>query len=179
MKGIMFTEFLEMVEQRFGYNMVDTLLKITNLPSGGIYTAVGTYDYTEMEDLMSNLSLKTNIPSQELFRSFGNYLFKSFIIIYHYIYETTTDTFSLLTSIDSHIHTEVKKLYPDAELPQFEVSKINDNTLVFYYHSSLKMAGLAYGLIEACVQYFGENASITQESLNDDSSSVKFVIAKQ
>jgi hypothetical protein len=48
MKGIVFTEFIEMVEQRFGYEIVDELLTETELPSGGAYTAIGTYSHHEI-----------------------------------------------------------------------------------------------------------------------------------
>jgi len=49
---------------------------------------------------------------------------------------------------------------------------------VMDYHSTRKMSDLAHGLIEACLEHFGEEATITQEALNEDGSSVKFVIVK-
>ena len=42
MKGIVFTEFLEMVESKFGIEMVNGLLDSSELASGGVYSAVGT-----------------------------------------------------------------------------------------------------------------------------------------
>lgn len=44
MKGVVFTEFIEMVEGRFGLAMVDRIIEAAQLPSSGVYTAVGTYD---------------------------------------------------------------------------------------------------------------------------------------
>jgi hypothetical protein len=43
MKGIVFTEFLEMVEQEFGYNMVDEMIENTDLDSKGVYTSIVIY----------------------------------------------------------------------------------------------------------------------------------------
>jgi PleD family two-component response regulator len=40
MKGIVFTEFLEMVENRFSEHTVDQLIEQVDLPSKGIYTSV-------------------------------------------------------------------------------------------------------------------------------------------
>lgn len=179
MKGIVFTEFLEMVENKFGYQIVDNLLNTTTLDSGGIYTSIGTYSHTEMVNLLVNLSHQSNIPVPDLLRAFGEYLFKSFTKSYAHFMKKAPDAFSFLASIHGYIHVEVKKLYPDAELPHFAISKPNDNTLIMNYTSARKMGDLAYGLIEGCLAHYGENAVVTQENLNNDGSSVKFVIVKQ
>jgi Haem-NO-binding len=178
MKGIVFTQFFEMVEEKFEYKMVDDLLNTTELPSGGIYTAVGTYSHQEIINLVVNLSEKTNIPLTALLRAFGQHLFKTFVKNYHFSIVKATNAFELLSSTHDYIHVEVKKLYPDAELPNFEIEKVDDLNLIMYYKSNRKMADLAYGLIEGCLEHYGEKAIIMQESLNEDGSSVKFLITK-
>jgi hypothetical protein len=179
MKGIVFTEFFEMVEEKFDYQMVDNLLNTTELESGGIYTSIGTYDYTEMVNLVVNLSHQSSIPVPDLLRAFGGYLFKTFTKTYQHFIEKVPDAFTFLGFIHDYIHVEVKKLYPDAELPHFDILRPHENTLIMNYSSARKMADLAYGLIEGCLEHYGEKASITQENINDDGSSVKFVIVKQ
>jgi len=42
MKGIVFTEFLDLVEEKFGMEMVDKIITQSELESEGAYTAVGT-----------------------------------------------------------------------------------------------------------------------------------------
>ena len=37
MKGVVFTEFLEMVEQKFGMEMVNALIENNDLSSDGVY----------------------------------------------------------------------------------------------------------------------------------------------
>jgi Haem-NO-binding len=44
MKGMVFTEFLELVERSWGEELVDELIESCELASGGAYTSVGTYD---------------------------------------------------------------------------------------------------------------------------------------
>lgn len=178
MKGIVFTEFLDMVEQKFGYSMVDTLLLTTDLPSEGIYTSVGTYKHTEMVNLVVNLSEKSNIPIPDLLKAFGSYLFNSFTKTYHHFMEKAPDAFSLLESIHHYIHVEVQKLYPDAELPHFDIEREGDKTLIMTYTSVRKMADLAFGLIEGCTNYYKEKVVISQIPLNEDGSITKFVITK-
>ena len=43
MKGVVFTEFFDMLEQAHGYELVDKLLETTELESGGVYTACLLY----------------------------------------------------------------------------------------------------------------------------------------
>ena len=40
MKGIVFTEFLDMVEKEFGYETVDHIIENSELSSNGIYTCL-------------------------------------------------------------------------------------------------------------------------------------------
>lgn len=179
MKGIVFTELFEMVEQEFGYEMVDILVETTDLPSGGIYTSVGTYNHTEIVNLVVNLSERSQIPVPELFRAFGKYLFKTFTKSYHHFIEKAPNAFIFLGSIHNYIHVEVKKLYPDAELPYFDIEYPNSDTLIMNYQSGRKMADLALGLIEGTLEYYNESAIVSHNLLNEDGSHVQFVIIKQ
>ena len=75
MKGIVFTEFLEMVESTFGLETVDYIIENSNLESEGIYTSVGTYDFIEMVNLITKLSEKVKIPVNTLVYEYGKYFF--------------------------------------------------------------------------------------------------------
>src|SRR4051794_37160990 len=92
MKGIVFTEFLEMIENEFSPEMVDLILDQADLPSGGVYTTVGTYDHTEMIELVSHLSRETNLSSAELMRSFGVHLFDRFFTLFPAYFEKVSSS---------------------------------------------------------------------------------------
>ena len=66
MKGIVFCEFVEMMEAEFSAEMADEIISSTELESGGAYTAVGTYDHNEMLALVTQLSEKTGAPVPDL-----------------------------------------------------------------------------------------------------------------
>ena len=55
MKGIVFREFLEMVEEAFGMDVADQIIEESDLPSGGAYTSVATYDHHEILTLVGKL----------------------------------------------------------------------------------------------------------------------------
>ena len=179
MKGIVFTQLLDMVEQEFGYGLVDTLLLTADLPSGGAYTSAGTYAPHEMVSLVTTLSAHTNKPVPEVLREFGRYLFKSFVSTYQHFIVAAPDAFSFLSSVHAYIHVEVKKLYSDAELPFFGIERCDEHTLRMLYQSNRKMADLAYGLIEGTLEHYGEKATITKNMIKADGSEVEFIIVKQ
>lgn len=178
MKGIVFTEFLEMVEEKFGYQMVDTIISKSELESDGVYTSVGTYDHAEIVQLLSNLSDETEIQAEVLLEEFGKYMFDTFFASYPQFFDSVDSTFDFLSSIDSYIHVEVLKLYPEATLPRFE-TKTKGDVMTMIYISERKMSALALGLIEKSIAHFGEKISIKKEDLKEDGSKVKFILIRE
>ncbi len=176
MKGIVFSEFMDLVEEKFGLETVDDLIESTNLPSGGSYTAVGTYPHTEMVSMVVRLSEMTDIAIPNLLNLFGHHLFKTFYRNYPGFFAEVKHPFDLLEQIDNHIHVEVKKLYPDAELPRFETFR-EDDKMTMIYKSERKMSDLAIGLIEAAAEKFNTEINIETEFLNEDGSEVKFKLS--
>tara|TARA_R110002049_G_scaffold308910_1_gene514813 strand:- start:1492 stop:1785 length:294 start_codon:yes stop_codon:yes gene_type:complete len=75
MKGIVFTEFLELVEHKFGLEVVDEIIEKSNLPSQGVYTSIGTYDFSEMLALLKHLSEKTSISIDDLLLVYSEHFF--------------------------------------------------------------------------------------------------------
>jgi hypothetical protein len=180
MKGVVFTEFLEMVEDRFSPETADRIIETAELPSGGIYTTVGTYDHREMIQLVSRLSEETGMPATELVRSFGVHLFGRFHTMFPKYFENVTSAFDFLQRVDHYIHVEVAKLYPDAELPSFECDASDPGRLHLTYRSSRPFAALAEGLIRGCIAHYGEAVDIGIEDLSDGTGrAARFVLTKR
>ncbi len=178
MKGVVFVGFFELVEKEFGYEMVDKLIEACNLSSDGVYTTIGTYEHSEMVQLVTKLSEFSNVPVPTLLKTYARYFGKAHLRKYEPFYEAAEDTFAFLESIDGHIHVEVKKLYPDAELPKFDAYRISDNKLELIYKSKRKMGDFAEGLIEDTASYYNEEIKITRTLLEEDGSEIKFTIEK-
>ena len=75
MKGIVFTEFLELVEDKFGLEMLDKIINASNLESGGVYTSVVTYKFSEMLQLLQHLSANTGISIDDLLLVYAEHFF--------------------------------------------------------------------------------------------------------
>lgn len=163
MKGVVFTEFLDMVEQRFSADMVDDIIDDAQLPNGGAYTAVGTYPHGEMVAMVVALSQRSGVAVPDLIRTFGQHLFGRFALAYPRFFEGVHDAFGFLSGIEDIIHAEVLKLYPDAELPRFIVEHHDAQRLVLLYQSPRHFEDLAEGLMHGCVAHFGEPIRIERE----------------
>lgn len=177
MKGIVFTEFIGFVTDRYGEDAVDDIIEACALPSGGAYTSVGTYDHTEMRALCRALAAHTGEPVAGLVKSFGIQLSGTFARGYPDFFSRCDHYFDFLESIEGHIHVEVRKLYPDAELPTFTVQERSESRLVMDYRSVRRMGALAEGLIAGSAPRFGVEARVHTTPLEDgDGQAVRFVI---
>ena len=56
MKGIVFTELIEMIENEFSLKIADDIIQRSNLKSKGVYSSIGTYDHKEIFILVKELS---------------------------------------------------------------------------------------------------------------------------
>ncbi|MCI4668755.1 MAG: heme NO-binding domain-containing protein [Bacteroidia bacterium] len=178
MKGIVFTELLEMVEDKFGFELADQVITETDLPSKGIYTAVGTYEFSELVAILVKLNELTGVSIGDLQRVYGNHLFTRFSQLYSHFFADAKDAFSFLSKIEDYIHVEVRKLYPDAELPSFDIKQLNPSTLEMNYSSERGMADFAHGLIEGCLNHFGEEMKVDRIDLNEQKTKSQFTLTR-
>ena len=56
MKGIVFTEFIEFVEDSFGFEVTQEMIEASSLSNDGVYTGIGTYNASELVAMVVQLS---------------------------------------------------------------------------------------------------------------------------
>ena len=179
MKGIVFTEFLEFVEDHHGVVMVDKLITNSKLESKGVYTSVGTYNHTEMVELVTWLSKETKMPIGTLLDIYGEHFFTILYTSYPAFFEEITDCFKFLDTVDKYIHPEVLKLYPDAELPRFETESMSEKEMVLVYHSQRALYPFAGGIIRGLMIHFTKgDYTLKTELLEENGKIVRFTITR-
>lgn len=174
MKGIVFTEFSEMVEQKFGLETLDNI--ITKSGASGSYTSIGTYPHSEMVNLVVALSEETSTPIGSLLEAFGSYLFSSFTRMYPQFFQDINDPFDFLENVENYIHSEVLKIYPRAQLPSIDAIRENEQSMRLVYKSDRRMSDLAVGLVKGCLKHFGEDADIEKVIDENSGAHVEFRI---
>ncbi len=115
-----------------------------------------------MGRLVTELSKRSNAGVSDLLRVYGRHLFGRFHQGYNGFFNGIKDSFSFLSTVQNVIHVEVRKLYPDAELPEFESTRLAPNHLSMIYRSPRCLGDFAEGLIEGCIAHFGEHIKITR-----------------
>ncbi len=179
MKGFVFTEFLGFVEEALGEDMVDDLIDATDLESGGAYTAVGNYPATEIFALVTTLTRLTGQQVPELLNAFGHHLIGRLRRPFASMFDIGGGVISFLEGIEDKIHFEVRKLYPDAELPTFRIIERSDDSIVMEYRSCRPLAHLALGMIRGASEIFEEPLSIAHTTGADDQGTfVTFTITR-
>ncbi|CAA6809015.1 MAG: Guanylate cyclase-related protein [uncultured Sulfurovum sp.] len=159
MRGIIFTELYELVEEKFGYELLDDVLLDLELTNDGAYTATGNYPFSELLDILIKLHEHTKIPIEDLLEVFGEYLFTRLLNM-HPELAKTENVLEFLEQVETYIHIEVKKLYPDAELPKFNIVSKDEKSFKFYYISSKKLHHLAKGLIQGLSNHYKQPLEI-------------------
>lgn len=170
MKGVVFVEFMDMVETRMGLDILDHIITEAVLPDDGAYTSVGTYDHAELVRLLGALGKATGMAVPALLLMFGEHLFQRFHAGYPSLFAEGDTSFAFLSRIDSVIHVEVRKLYPDAELPTLHCWYPAERELVMVYGSPRGLGDLAEGLIRGYIAHFGEPISVARSELEKEGS---------
>jgi hypothetical protein len=180
-KGVVFTEFMEMVESRMGLDMLDRIITEAGLPNDGAYTSVGTYDHAELVRLVTALSRATGLSNGELVFVFGKHLFARFIVNYPALFIHATDAFDFLSRVDGVIHVEVRKLYPDAELPKLDCTRPSEREMTIIYRSPRGFGDLAAGLMAGCIAHFEAPISVSRTDLGivDGNHRVRFDLVRE
>ena len=157
---MIFTAFLEKVENEWDLEMTDSIIRDANDPHDGAYNSVDYYNHTLLVNLVLSLHKKTGIPIRDLLLSFGRTLFGQLAEAHSYLIENLNSSFELLENIEFVIHTEVKKLYPKANPPTFDFERIAVNQIRMLYKSHRSMGDVAEGLMLGCADFFDENIQI-------------------
>jgi hypothetical protein len=160
MKGVVFTEFVDWAESVHGLEVVDAVLARASTTPEGAYTAASSYDWREFVGLVQALAMEVGVPVGELLRAYGQHLFGVLVASYPGFTEGVDGSLALLERVESIIHPEVRKLYPDAELPRFSTERTPDG-LRMTYTSPRPFRDFARGLIEGCITWFADGGEIT------------------
>jgi hypothetical protein len=158
MKGIVFNVLEEMVIEQCGMLAWNEILETQKVE--GIYTAGESYPDEELFGLVGCISAKTDIPVEILVGAFGERLFKGLAERNPMFIEAEDTLKGFLKSVHDVIHIEVRKLYENPNLPDFEYEEGADNTLLMRYRSPRKLCILAEGLIRGASYHYNTTIEI-------------------
>ncbi|NRA92077.1 MAG: heme NO-binding domain-containing protein, partial [Psychroserpens sp.] len=81
--------------------------------------------------------------------------------------------------IENHIHVEVQKIYPDSQLPTFDLEERTEDSMTMVYKSDKALYMLGKGLMMETFKLFEVEAEVSLQKLNDAGTEVRFFINKK
>lgn len=169
MKGVIFCLLKKMVVTRIGPEAWDTLVERSTLSVvGGDFEGATTYPDEDMYALVGAASEVTGRPAGELLRAFARFAFPDLAAVDARFVPPGSTARGFLRSIDSVIHTEVRKQQPGAGLPYFGFEDSAADRLVMLYRSPRGLCELVAGFIDGVSDYFGEEITQTQTQCRRD-----------
>lgn len=162
MKGIVFNLLHEAVAEEYGEDAWDAVLAHAGVT--GAYTSLGSYDDAELEALVGAAVAQTGHDARAIVRWFGRVSMPHLAARYPAFFEAHTHTRPFLLTLNTIIHPEVRKLYPGADVPDFDFDTSDPEVLRMTYRSARRMCAFAEGLIEGAAAHYGEAVAIAQSA---------------
>ncbi|NWF66298.1 MAG: heme NO-binding domain-containing protein [Campylobacterales bacterium] len=109
MKGLVFTELVEFIEEALGFDVADMMIEKANLAHGGAFTQAGNYPFEELLALVVSLSEVTQKSIPDLLFLFGEHLFERILALYPMAAHGYENVINFVATVDDRVHVEVKK----------------------------------------------------------------------
>jgi hypothetical protein len=158
-KGVVFNLLEQLVARDFGEDTWDSLLEASRLD--GVYTSLGNYPDEDLVKLVSAAANALSMPPDDVVIWFGRNALPLFATRYPQLFEPHNSTRSFVLTLNDIIHPEVRKLYPGADVPEFDFD-LRDGVLVMGYRSARKLCSFAEGLLFGTADHYGERLTVEQ-----------------
>jgi hypothetical protein len=147
--------------------VADRVIAASESSCDGAYVSVDTYPHAELLRIVSALAQAVEEDPAALIQSFGESLFGKLVVAYGHLLEDINDPFTLLEKLDGFVHFEVKKLEPEAELPEFHCDRTGSQSVTLTYNSSRALSDLAEGLLLGCFAHYRRPVRVRRQDRSE------------
>ena len=154
MKGAIFKLFEDFVESAYGADAFDDLLDSTELETTEPFVGPGNYPATDLLALVSEAVATFDVSVDVLLKSFGRHAFPSLAGSVPTLLEGLDTPRAFLSNLESVIHTEVRKLDPEASPARFTVTDLGPTELLLHYESPFGLFPLVEGFLQGVGDWY-------------------------
>lgn len=161
MKGVIFIMLEEEIRDEVGQEAWDQVLDEAGLE--GVYTTLGNYPHEEFVELLEAAEPYTGETGRDAQKWFGRRALHQFTRKHPHLFEPHDSTLSFAGSLNDVIHPEVRKLYPEAPVPTFDIDEAPPRgDLVIAYESPRGLCSFAEGLLLGTADTYDEALVVEQ-----------------
>ena len=162
MKGVIFNLLEEIVLENFGEQTWLALLDSSG--ASGSYTSLGNYPDRELIALVTAAAAALEMSNEDVLRWFGERAFPRLAARYPHLVSDHASADALLSSVNTLIHPEVRKLYPGAVCPHFDFSPTRGSAgTLLTYRSPRRLCSLVEGFLNGVANHFATSVSIAHD----------------
>ena len=140
MKGVIFNLLERTTSERHGELFWERVLEEAG--ASGAYTSLGNYETEELVRIVTAIAAGTGTDADSVVRQFGRDAIPIFSRLYPQFFSPHTELIPFLLTLNEIIHPEVRKLYPDAEVPHFSYESSDEDLLIMGYASGRGLCAL-------------------------------------
>lgn len=163
MLGMVFRSMAHMLEKKVSDDYAKEVFTTAGVGSPSSFEADKSYPFTDMQKVLSALEDNTGKSSEELLHDFGYYLFNRLVEVHGQVLSGRNSLLEVLEYLDTDIHSQVRELYPDADLPTVTVLSRTDNAMRLRYCSKYDLYALAEGFLDAAADHY--STAIERETI--------------
>ena len=161
MKGVLFNVVEDVVTEAFSADVWDDVVDRSGV--SGAYTSLGTYPDSELQSVVEATASAAGQTVPDTLRLAGHLGFAHLVRRAPDLLDGLDGWRAVLTSLDDIIHPEVRKIYPDSDVPGFAVEP-DGSDLVVTYTSRRALCALAEGLMTGSGRWFDVELDVTHLS---------------
>ncbi len=165
MSGLIFVSFIQMIEENFGLEILQTIIEKGKLKSEGVYVRGDSYDKKEFFILLNALSSEINMSKRDILKMYGESLSD-------YLNDTYPEFFegknlkSVLLNLNNVVTKDLKLIYRDIYLPVVNINEDGTKKVVIEFVCSAGREDVLEGFIRGVGRLYSEsfylNKSINQ-----------------
>lgn len=160
MKGVVFNLLEHLVRREFGDAEWSRVLQDADVDHS--FTSEGTYPDAVLRRLIAEVGKRAQKSPGEALQWFGRHSMPLLNAMYPGFFASQTSARSFILTLNDIIHPEVRRIYPDADVPWFDFDTSVPNELTVGYQSPRKLCLLAHGFIEGAADHYGETVDVEQ-----------------
>jgi len=156
MKGIVFNALEAMISRRFGEDYLEGVYERAGFEEDTLpFVGPATYPDQLLLDFVGAFALVSGEPADDILRRFGEFCFPKLAEIFcktGTMPETATE---MLRATEGEIHTEVRKLDPEAMPPLIHLEEQLGGRSLLRYQSERRLCPFFEGLLQGLANHYG------------------------